>query len=195
MGDTTAPQDHRRAAAERSIEAILDAAQRLLAEGADASTSAVAAAASVSRVTLYSHFPTRGELLQAVAERVISRNAEAINAAALTDGPADQALDRLIDTAWAKLAISRSLLAAARRELQNDALIKAHKEINQPILTLIKRGQKEGVFRTDVPDHWLLATYYALMHAFGDEVNAERLPADAADRVLKTTIQRAFRAD
>lgn len=195
MGEATAPQDHRRAAAERSIEAILDAAQRLLAEGADASTSAVAAAAGVSRVTLYAHFPTRGELLQAVAERVIVSNAEAIRAATLTDGPADQALGRLIDTAWGKLATSRSLLAAARRELPDDALIQAHRQINQPILNLIRRGQNEGVFRADVPDHWLLATYYALMHAFGDEVNAERLRAGAADQVLRTTIQRAFRAD
>jgi TetR/AcrR family transcriptional regulator, mexCD-oprJ operon repressor len=41
MPDTTT--DHRRATAERNVSAILDAAESLLARGAAASTSAVAA--------------------------------------------------------------------------------------------------------------------------------------------------------
>jgi AcrR family transcriptional regulator len=193
MGEVPSTQDHRRAAAERSVQAILDAAERLLAAGGDASTSAVASAAGVSRVTLYSHFPTRADLLGAVAERVISESAEAIEAATLTEGPAEAALDRLIDTAWARLAAIRPLFAAARRELPNSVLVKAHKRIDAPIMALIERGRAANAFRTDVPDQWLLATYYALMHAFGDEVTAGRIPASAADSILKTTIQRAFR--
>src|SRR4051794_41881458 len=63
--------DHRRATAERNVEKILDAAAGLLARGAAASTSAVAAAAGVSRVTVYSHFATREALLEAGAERAV----------------------------------------------------------------------------------------------------------------------------
>jgi len=190
----SAPQDHRRAAAERSVAAILDAAERLLATGSDASTSAVAAAAGVSRVTLYSHFPTRPALLEAVAQRAVGRGAEAIAAAKPGTGEPAEALDRLIEAAWGKLDRDLSLLAAGRAELSPDALRRAHEQIDAPILALIKRGRSAGAFRKDVPANWLLATYYALMHAAADEVNAGRLSRRQALPAVKRTIGAAFAA-
>jgi AcrR family transcriptional regulator len=175
MPPNTPPQDHRRAAAERSIEAILDAAERLLGAGSDANTSAVAAAAGVSRVTLYSHFPTRQELLEAVAGRAVSRGAEAIAEAELASGEPADALSRLIEAAWGKLDRNLHLFAAGRAELSSDSIRRAHEQIDAPILALIKRGRRAGAFRKDVPAGWLLATYYALMHAAADEVNAGRV--------------------
>jgi TetR/AcrR family transcriptional regulator, mexCD-oprJ operon repressor len=188
-------QDHRRAAAERSVEAILDAAERLLASGSDASTSAVAAAAGVSRVTLYAHFPTRVALLEAVAERVISRGAKAIAAANPTRGEPAAALERLIEAAWGKLDRDRQLFAVGRAELSADALRRAHEQIDAPILALIKRGRRSGAFRKDLQPAWLLATYYALMHAAAEEVNSGRLASTDALPTLKRTISSAFRAD
>jgi AcrR family transcriptional regulator len=188
------PQDHRQAAAERSIEAILDAAERLLASGSDASTSAVAAAAGVSRVTLYSHFPTRPALLEAVAQRVIRRAAEAIAAADPTSGDPADALDRLIEAAWGKLDTHLQLFAAGRAALDADVLRRAHGQIDAPILALIKRGRRSGAFRKDVPAAWLLATYYALMHAAAEEVNAGRLAKRDALGTVKRTISAAFRS-
>ena len=64
-------KDHRRAVAERNVEAILDAAERLLERRLQATISAVAAEAQLSRVTVYAHFPTREQLLEAVAERAV----------------------------------------------------------------------------------------------------------------------------
>jgi AcrR family transcriptional regulator len=195
MPSTTPPRDHRRAAAERSVEAILDAAERLLATGAEASTSAVAAAAGVSRVTLYSHFPTRPALLEAVAERVVSHAAEAIAAAELARGDPSEALARLIEAAWGKLDRNLQVVAVGRAELSPDALRRAHEQIDAPILALIKRGRRSGAFRRDVPLTWLLATYYALMHAAVDELNAGRLTGAEALPILKRTITAALRAD
>ncbi len=190
----TTPHDHRRAAAERSIEAILDAAEELLAGGSDASTSAVAAAAGVSRVTLYSHFPTRPALLEAVAHRVVGRGAEAIAAAEPASGEPAEALSRLIEAAWGKLDRNLQLFAVSRAELGTDALRRAHEQIDAPILALIKRGRRAGAFRKDVPPSWLLATYYALMHAAAEEVNAGRLAGADAVPALKRTIGAAFRS-
>jgi AcrR family transcriptional regulator len=191
----SSPQDHRQAAAERSVEAILDAAERLFASGSDANTSAVAAAAGVSRVTLYSHFPTRFALLEALAERVICRGAAAIAAATPASGDPADALDRLIEAAWGKLDRHLPLFAASRAELSADALRRAHEQIDAPILTLIKRGRRAGAFRKDLPTTWLLATYYALMHAAADEVNAGRLGDREALTALKRTIGAAFHGD
>jgi AcrR family transcriptional regulator len=184
--------DHRRAAAERSIEAILDAAERLLATGADASMSAIAQAAGVSRVTLYAHFPTRPEVLEAVAERVVSSGAEAIADADAGSGEPAEALDRVIEAAWGKLDRNLQLVAAARAELSETALRRAHEQLDAPMLALIKRGQRAGVFRKDVPASWLLATYYALMHAAAGEVNAGRLTVGKALTAVKSTIRSAL---
>jgi AcrR family transcriptional regulator len=191
---SSAPQDHRRAAAERSVEAILDAAERLLAGGLDANTSAVAAAAGVSRVTLYSHFPTRPALFEAVAQRAVAHAADAIATAEPASGEPAQALDRLIEAAWGKLDRNLQLFAAGRAELGDDALRRAHEQLDAPILALIKRGRRAGTFRKDVPARWLLATYYALMHAAAEEVNTGRLASRDALPSLKRTIGAAFQA-
>jgi AcrR family transcriptional regulator len=53
--------------------AILDAAEVLLERGGQASITAVAAEAGVSRMTVYAHFPTRQDLLGAVVERAAMR--------------------------------------------------------------------------------------------------------------------------
>jgi serine phosphatase RsbU (regulator of sigma subunit) len=63
------PADSRRADALRNRERILDAAERLFGQSAGASLGDIAAAAGVSRSTLYRHFSGRGELAAALAAR------------------------------------------------------------------------------------------------------------------------------
>lgn len=193
MSSTSQRRDHRRAAAERSIEAILDAAERLLASGGEASTSAVAAAAGVSRVTLYSHFPTRSALLEAGAERAVRRGAEAIASAELQSGDAGDALARLVQAAWGKLENNIRLFAAVRGELGEEALRRAHQQIDAPIISVIKRGQQTGAFTSSVRASWLLTVFYALMHAAADEVNSGRISRKEALAALTKTIHAAFR--
>ena len=187
----TAP-DHRRATAERNVEAILDGATALLARGAPASTSAVAAEAGVSRVTVYAHFPTREALLEAVVERVVRHATAAVEAADLETGPADEALDRLVAAGWAVLDRNRSVADAAAAELSPEAMTRSHAPVHEPIAALARRGQAEGAFRADLPVSWLVRSYFALMHACGEEVRAGRLPAEDAVAVLQATLRGAF---
>ena len=56
----------RRADAKRNVAAILAAAAECLARNPDTSMGEIAAAAGVGRMTLYGHFKTRAELLNAV---------------------------------------------------------------------------------------------------------------------------------
>jgi serine phosphatase RsbU (regulator of sigma subunit) len=65
----TKPPDLRRADAVRNDERILDAAKRLLEHSPSASFSDIAAAAGVSRSTLYRRFPGRERLLARLEER------------------------------------------------------------------------------------------------------------------------------
>ncbi|MGR6999045.1 helix-turn-helix domain-containing protein [Yinghuangia aomiensis] len=57
--DTAKPPRRRRADAQRSIDAILDAARRLLGDRLDVGMEDIAAAAGVTRQTVYAHFPSR----------------------------------------------------------------------------------------------------------------------------------------
>jgi TetR/AcrR family transcriptional repressor of mexCD-oprJ operon len=183
-----ASTDHRRATAERNVAAILDAAEGLLERGAAVSTTAVAAAAGVSRVTVYAHFPNREALLEAVAERAVGRAIRSFDDIDLESGPAPEALQRLIEAGWRELDHHRAVAQAASEHLGNAALMRAHEAPRAPIAALVERGRAEGAFRTDLPVDWLVTSYFALMHACGDEVRAGKLDAGDAVRILQTSI-------
>ena len=72
---------HQQAIAEHNVDAILDATEELLGQLVQASISAVAKLAGVSRVTVYSHFPTWQALLEAAVERAVRRTMAAVRAA------------------------------------------------------------------------------------------------------------------
>jgi AcrR family transcriptional regulator len=183
-----ATTDHRRAVAERNLEAILDATERLLEQGAEASITAVAEEAGLSRVTVYAHFGTRKELLKAVVERAVTRTAEAIKQARPGSGPPFDALNRVIEVAWSALDQHSGMAQASAEELGSSEMADAHKAAFRPIRNLIVRGRREGVFRADVPVDWLVASVFALMHAYGDLVRAGTMKSSDAVRVLQATI-------
>ena len=87
--EMAAPRDaeHQRAIAKRNVDAILDAVEELLEQRVQATISAVAKHAGVSRVTVYSHFPTWEALLEAAIARAVHRTMTALQAISPDDGP------------------------------------------------------------------------------------------------------------
>ena len=63
----------RRSDADRSVQAILEAALAALASDPDASMAEIARRAGVVRATIYAHFPTRESLLDAVMEHATAQ--------------------------------------------------------------------------------------------------------------------------
>jgi AcrR family transcriptional regulator len=181
--------DHRRAIAERNVAAILDAAEALLERRTPASIAAVATQAGVSRVTVYAHFPTREDLLEAVVERAIRHANVALEAARPDQGPPLDALDRLIAAGWRELERNRAIAQAAAEQLSPAALTRAHQGADHRIGELVQRGRDDGAFRTDLPTNWLVTISLALMHACGDEVRAGRIDPASALHILTTTIR------
>jgi AcrR family transcriptional regulator len=184
--------DHRRATAERNLEAILDAAEALLERGAQASIAAVAKESGVSRVTVYAHFETREALLEAVVERAVGRAATAIDAAEPEAGPALDAFDRVVAAGWGELHRTPAIARAAAEQLGAAAMERSHDAARTRVLALITRGREEGAFRTDLAPEWLLAAVFALIHACGDEVRAGRLAAADALAALTATLHGAL---
>ena len=187
--------DHRRATAEHNLGSILDAAEALLARGAAAGISAVAAEAGVSRVTVYAHFPTREALLEAVVARAVRRAIATIEAQELDEGPPMDALERLTAAGWRELERHQAVAHAAGEQLSSAAVLRSHEAMHAPLGALVRRGQEEGAFRRDQPAGWLLASFFALMHAYRDEVRAGRLGAEDAIPTLQATLRRVFQTE
>jgi TetR/AcrR family transcriptional repressor of mexCD-oprJ operon len=184
--------DHRRATAERNVEAILDGTERVLERGAEPTIVAVARESGVSRVTVYSHFDTREQLVEAVVERAVRRTTEAFDAIEPERGPPLEALQRVIDVGWRDLDRNQAIAQAAADLLSSEALLRTHRPAHRRLRKLVDRGRRDGDFRTDVPAEWLITAFHALIHAAGDDVRAGRMSARAALDALRKTAHDVF---
>jgi AcrR family transcriptional regulator len=190
---TGAPVRKQRADARRNVAAIVDAAVLCLTRDPDASVGDIAAAAGVGRVTLYGHFKTRADLVDAVLTGTMTQ-ADAVLDRLDTTGDPREALTRLVDASWRIVHQFRSVLQAARRELPPERLHGSHDRIARRLQTIIDRGRRAGVFRTDLPGRWLTATAIGLMHAAAEDSAAGRLAARDAPRVVSATVLAALTA-
>src|SRR5437764_106725 len=84
-----------RADAERSVRAILEAAERVLAEDAGASMEQIAEAAGLTRITVHRRFANRQALLEALSISAMQQLLDAIEDARPTSAPALVALYRV----------------------------------------------------------------------------------------------------
>ena len=178
----------RRADAERNVAAIVAAARDLVCRGTLPSMGEVAVAAGVGRVTLYAHFASREVLLEAVVRQVMAETDQALTGLRLDDDPPQVALDRLVRTSWGSLDRHRTVRSVALAELGQEALREQHDRVAHHVERLIERGQADGVFRADLPVPWLVAAFYATVHAAADEVSGGRLDAAVAPDILGATV-------
>ena len=182
-----------RADARRNRAAIVQATVEELRRNPEVSIAEIAAAAGVGRMTLYGHFSTRVELIEAALIDVLAQGEETLSKANL-EGDAGMALHRLVDSSWALVDQSRALLSAAQKELPPGRIRELHEKAEARVRALLERGQRQGVFRTDLPTSWLLATTHVVMHGAADEIAAGRLLPGDAPRFIAATLLAAFAA-
>jgi AcrR family transcriptional regulator len=191
MAKSGTQQPAKRADARRNVAAILDAGLECLSRNAEASVAEIAQTAGVGRVTLYGHFPSRAELVDAVLTRAIAEGHQALEAVDLGGDPR-AALDRLVASSWLLVNQFRSLLLAAQATLPPGRIREVHAGPAARVEGLITRGQAEGAFRTDLPTSWLVGTAQNVMHGAADEINAGRLDPDDAATAISATLLAAF---
>jgi TetR/AcrR family transcriptional repressor of mexCD-oprJ operon len=185
------PGQPRRADAKRNVAAILAAAAECLARNPDTSMGEIAAAAGVGRMTLYGHFKTRAELLNAVLTGVIAEAHDALDPVDVSGDPRD-ALARLVAASWLVVDRLRHVLEAAQRELPAERIHQAHQEVLDRVQALIERGRDAGVFRADLPVPWLVSLAMNVMHTAATEVSAGRLTSEQAPSVVAATLLAAL---
>ncbi|MEU8377802.1 TetR/AcrR family transcriptional regulator [Streptosporangium sp. NPDC048865] len=178
----------RRADAERNIARIVSAARESLSGDPDASVDDIAKAAGVGRMTLYGHFRTRAELVEAALVDALRAGEEALASVDLT-GDAQEALARLLGSSWSLVAESMALSSAAQKALPAGRVRELHAAPARRVEELIRRGQNEGVFRTDLPISWLINVLHYILKGAAEESRAERMEAGDAARVVIATAQ------
>ncbi len=181
----------KRADALRSIDAIVQAAAECLGRNPEASLSEIARAAGVGRVTLYAHFNSRAEVVDAAMSRAIDRGNEVLDTVDLTGDPR-LALARYIEAGWHLVDQARALLAAAQRELPAGRIRELHAGPAARVETLVARGRAEGAFRTDLPIAWMVNVLHTVMHSAAEEIRAGRLTSEHAADHITATVLAAF---
>jgi TetR/AcrR family transcriptional repressor of mexCD-oprJ operon len=190
--EASAPKRRRRADADRSVAAILDAALEALASDPDSSMSEIARRAGVVRATIYVHFPTRESLLDAVMEYGAGQVLEAMSGADPQRGEPVEALERVLLATWRQLAQFHGLLALNTARLSAEELHRRHVPMLDLLEPLIERGREEGVFRGDLPVSWDLAVIRAIVHTASREVQGGRIPESEVESAMMRTVLAAI---
>ncbi|MFC5930442.1 TetR/AcrR family transcriptional regulator [Cryobacterium melibiosiphilum] len=178
-----------RADSQRNRALIIDATLRCLAVDPRASMTQIAHAAGVGRVTLYGHFASRRELIDAAAHQTMTRVEAELSPLAL-DGDPLEALLLLASASWRLLDGVEGLVAAAEQELGSDRIREHHDQTLHRVRDLIERGQADNACRADQSASWLTACYFAILHGAAAEVRAGRL----SDMEAATAIPKTLRA-
>jgi hypothetical protein len=94
---------------------------------------------------------------------------------------------------WEQLSNFHALLAINIARLSAKELHRRHQPVMTLFVPLIERGQKDGVFRRDVPVSWHLAVIRSLVHAASAELQSGRLSEADVERTIITTVLAAIR--
>lgn len=182
-----------RADAERSVRAILEAAERVLAEDPAASLEQIAEQAGLTRTTVHRRFANRQALIDALAVSAKQQLAEAIEEARPDAAPALVALYRVTANVLRTKSAWRFTLGNPKADTSAAAAIWA--EINAGTLKLLARAQREGLLDSTADLEWIRQVYYALLSealkGAGEDPDPDALATLVIDTLLYGAAPRA----
>ncbi|MEU9088804.1 helix-turn-helix domain-containing protein [Streptomyces sp. NPDC048428] len=183
-----------RADAERSVRAVLEAAERVLAEDPGASMEQIAAAAGVARTTIHRRFANRQSLIEALALSAARQLAQAVDDGRPDTAPPLVAMHRItanvlqVKGAW---AFALGLPA----DPDSEAAV-LQQEIDRRCVAVLRRAQDEKVIDAAADLEWVRRVYYALigesLHGKADGSDADGADPDVlAARIIDTLLHGA----
>lgn len=184
MGETA--RRSLRADAERSVRAILEAAEQILADEPGASMEQIAAAAGVARTTIHRRFANRQALIDALALSAARQLAQAIEDGRPDTAPPLVAMHRItVNVLQVKGAWTFALELPAEPDSEAAAL---HQDIDRRCVTVLKRAQDDKLIDETADLDWVRRVYYALLgeslHSNGDEADPDTLAVRIIDTLL-----------
>ena len=156
--EAISPARPMRADARRNYERLTAAARAALTErGGEVSMEEIARRANVGIGTLYRHFPTRLDLLEAVYREdveTLASSAETLMATESEWAALEQWLHLYIGYAATKRVLMQELVDAVGKD--SELLTHSRRAINEALTAVLARAQEAGVARRDVQPSDLL---------------------------------------
>jgi AcrR family transcriptional regulator len=158
----------------RTRRAILDATVTVLGRNRTATLGEIAQAAEVGRSTLHRYFPDRDVLVQAAVEDALAYIGTQFGGAAIDQGAPADAMRRLVT---ALVDAGPQILFVFGDPAIMDTLPDDEDDpTNVAMLDLIRRGQAEGVFDSEVDAAWIQDVIWALVYSGAEAAARGRLP-------------------
>jgi AcrR family transcriptional regulator len=175
-----------RADAERSVRAILEAAERVLAEDAGASMEQIAEAAGLTRITVHRRFANRQALLEALSVSAMQQLLAAIEEARPNSAPALVAMYRV--TANVLRVKSAYRFTLNHNTSLSEAAAALWADIDAHTVELLARAQREGLLADATDLDWMRQVYYALLGQAINRPGAEQDSAEEDSDALATLV-------
>lgn len=137
-----------------TLEAIVEAAIRLLNLNAGTTMSEIATRAGVGRATLHRHFRTRNDLVRAIGTRCI----EEMNAAVRAEEASGRlALERLRSMFQAVIPLGDRYSFLSIESADDDGVRQGYRQQLHWVAALVEDLKEQGDIAGDVPTRWVVA--------------------------------------
>lgn len=141
---------------------VLRSAAALLTRKSTATMDEVARAAGISRATLHRHFAGRDALVRALEILGIAECEAALDAARPDEGPAREAVRRLVGE-FEPAAGLLAFLYTENQLFEGAEQNQGWTRIDERVSGLFRRGQLGGEFRIDLTPAWLTEALFGLL--------------------------------
>ncbi|MFE7172888.1 TetR/AcrR family transcriptional regulator [Streptomyces sp. NPDC057616] len=172
---------------------VLRTAAALLTRKSTATMDEVAKAAGISRATLHRQFAGRDALVRALESLGIAECEAALDAARPDEGPAADAVRRLVQEVEPSAALL-AFLYTENQLFEGEEQNAGWTRIDDRIADLFRRGQAAGEFRIDLSPVWLTEALYGLLGSGAWAVAEGRVaPKDFTHMIVELLLGGALR--